>query len=68
MLSDSKRIWDVLGCSPSRGLSPLLSITKVEAVQLQFGRMALMGFVPFADVDKGGMICCVQVSVGGVIK
>jgi hypothetical protein len=34
MLLDSKRGWDVLGCSPSRGPSPLRSITYVEAVEL----------------------------------
>jgi hypothetical protein len=60
----------VLGCSPSRDPSPLGSITYsyVEAVELHLGRMAIMVFVPVSDVDKGGKICCVQVSVGGMIK
>jgi hypothetical protein len=42
MLLDSERGCDVLGCSPSRGPSPLRSITYVEAVELQLGRMAVM--------------------------
>jgi hypothetical protein len=64
-----KEDGDVLGCSPSRGPSPLRSITYVEAVELQLGRMAVMFFfVPFPDVVKGSKISCVQVSLGGMIK